>query len=196
MSIVMWVLAAVVIVAILAMVGGYVALTRPRSRMRERSDLTERQVHGENEQLLRSRERRVSQLDIRPLGPESRQGYAKRWSEVQERFVDAPSLAVSEADHLVCAVMAERGYPIGSFEQQVSNLSVTHSATLEHYRQAHEISRRATDMETSTEDLRQAMRHYRALFDDLLAETDERPRQPAPANHHPPPPKSDGSGER
>jgi hypothetical protein len=45
---------------------------------------------------------------------------------------------------------------------------VEHGRTLDHYRRAHDLSTRAADREASTEDLRQATVHYRALFDDLL----------------------------
>jgi hypothetical protein len=71
-------------------------------------------------------------------------------------------------------VMAERGYPTGSYEKQAELLSVEHSRTLEHYRSAHEISQRDKSGEATTEDLRNAMVHYRTLFQDLLGGTDDR----------------------
>src|SRR5690606_13700735 len=57
---------------------------------------------------------RHDRLDLRSLGPESREAYAARWDEVQSRFVDAPEAAVRHAQVLLGAVMAERGYPIGA----------------------------------------------------------------------------------
>jgi hypothetical protein len=86
--------------------------------------------------------------------------------------VDAPETAVTEADHLLVLVMGERGYPTEGYEQQVSDLSVEHATTIDRYRKAHDISSRAEAEKASTEDLRQAMVHYRALFTELL-DTDE-----------------------
>ena len=71
---------------------------------------------------------------------------------------------------LVAAVMAERGYPAGHDDQVLADLSVEHSGTLDHYRTTEEISQRAAAGTASTEDLRRAIVHYRALFGDLLGE--------------------------
>ncbi|WP_244894054.1 hypothetical protein [Planobispora rosea] len=167
---------AVIVVAVVAIVAvGYVVLQQQRRhRLRERfgpeydRTLRERENRREAEQELLAREQRFSSLDIRPLDDETRAGYAKKWLEVQERFVDAPGFAVTEADHLVTSVMADKGYPVEDFEQRIADLSVDHSRTLDHYRQAHEISGRAVRKAASTEELRQAMVHYRALFEELL----------------------------
>ncbi|MEU4224145.1 hypothetical protein AB0F17_07615 [Nonomuraea sp. NPDC026600] len=177
MSTFIWVVVVVVAVVALAAVG-YVVLQQQRhSRLRARFGpeyerlMAEHDSRRDTEQELLAREQRHSELDIRPLPEESRDSYATRWTEVQERFVDAPGFSVTEADQLVTAVMAERGYPTDDFEQRLSDLSVGHAATLDHYRTAHEISGRAARKEASTEDLRQAMVHYRALFEELLQET-------------------------
>ncbi|BAL86245.1 hypothetical protein AMIS_10250 [Actinoplanes missouriensis 431] len=124
----------------------------------------------EAERELHERTKRHAQLELRPLSGESRAKYATAWEEVQIRFVDNPKEAVSTADELVTALIAERGYPTGDYDERLANLSVEHAATLEHYRAAHEISRRSRNGETETEDLRQALVHYRALFADLLGE--------------------------
>jgi hypothetical protein len=175
-----WIWVAVVVVAVVALAAvGYFVLQRQtrRSHLRERfgpeyeRTVAEHDDRREAEQELLERERRHAELDIRPLPEESRDTYASRWTEVQERFVDAPGYAVTEADQLVTAVMAERGYPTEDFEQRLSDLSVGHAETLDHYRTAHEISGRAARKDASTEDLRQAMVHYRALFEELLHET-------------------------
>lgn len=172
-----WVAVAVVVVVAIAAVAYLVLRHQRRGRLRERfgpeyeRTLAEQENRGAAEQELRAREERVAELDIRPLTPESRRTYAVRWTEVQKRFVDAPGFAVTEADQLVTAVMAERGYPIEDFEQRVSDLSVGHGDTLDQYRQAHEISGRAAAKKASTEELRQAMRHYRSLFEELLGES-------------------------
>jgi hypothetical protein len=171
---------AVVVVAVVALVAvGYLVLQQQKRRthLRERFGpeyeriVAEHDNRREAEQELLGREQRHSELDIRPLTDESRDTYANRWTEVQERFVDAPQFAVTEADQLVTAVMAERGYPTEDFKQRLSDLSVGHASTLDHYRTAHEISGRAARKEASTEELRQAMVHYRALFEELLHET-------------------------
>ena len=77
-------------------------------------------------------------------------------------------------------VMRDRGYPVADeFEQRAADVSVDHPAVVEHYRAAHAISGRATTGEASTEDLRQAMVHFRALFVELLGDDDTA----APADH-------------
>ena len=118
---------------------------------------------------LASRQRRVAGLDIRPLDPAARARYAENWAAVQEQFVDSPQEAVMAAQRLVMTVMQERGYPTEG-DQVIADLSVDHASVLDHYRAAYEISQRAADNAASTEDLRQAMIHYRALFDELIGE--------------------------
>jgi hypothetical protein len=130
------------------------------------------------EKELRERERRHSELELKPLSAESKATYSAAWEEVQIQFVDNPEQAVSTADELVTRLVAERGYPTGDYDDQLANLSVDHARTLGHYRDAHEISLRSGRGEASTEDLRQALVHYRALFADLLG-TD--PVQSAPS---------------
>jgi hypothetical protein len=94
------------------------------------------------------------------------------WQAVQARFVDDPRAAVASADSLIQSVMFDRGYPVEDFEQRASDLSVDHPRVVENYREGHRIARASAKGESdSTEDLRQAMRRYRALFDELL-ETD------------------------
>ncbi|MER7131401.1 hypothetical protein [Streptosporangium saharense] len=174
MSTVIWVVVIVVAVVAVIAVGGAVLQQRRRHRLRDRfgpeydRTVRERDNRREAEQELLAREQRFSGLEIRALAPQVREGYVRKWMEVQERFVDAPGFAVTEADHLVTSVMAERGYPTENFEQRLSDLSVAHGRTLDHYRQAHVISGRAAHQEASTEELRQAMVHYRVLFEELL----------------------------
>jgi hypothetical protein len=93
-----------------------------------------------------------------------------RWNEVQARFVDDPRGAVTVADGLVTEVMQARGYPIGDFEQRAADLSVDYPIVVDNYRAAHQIALRHGAGQASTEDLRQAMVHYRALFQELLDE--------------------------
>ncbi|MCY1144619.1 hypothetical protein OWR29_42035 [Actinoplanes sp. Pm04-4] len=122
----------------------------------------------EAEKELREREKRHASLELKPLSAEAQATYAANWEEVQIQFVDDPERAVTAADELVTRLIADRGYPTGEYDERLANLSVEHARTLEHYRQAHEISQRNTAGEANTEDLRQALVHYRALFADLL----------------------------
>jgi hypothetical protein len=130
---------------------------------------------------LKERERRVRDLDIRPLTSAARESYADQWAVIQERFVGAPAEAVTASHVLVIAVMNERGYPTDHPDQVLADLSVEHATTLDRYRSAEKISGNAASGTASTEDLRLAMIGYRALFRDLLGEPDALPGSPAGA---------------
>lgn len=185
-STLIWVAVIVVVVIAIAAVGYAIMQQQRRTRLRDRfgpeyeRTVAEHDNRREAEQELRSREQRVADLDIRPLDDETRANYCSRWGEVQERFVDAPGFAVTEADQLVTSVMGDRGYPTDNFDDKISTLSVGHAQTLDHYRQAHEISGRAARKEASTEELRQAMVHYRALFLVLLHDDSPHPTRQEP----------------
>jgi hypothetical protein len=122
---------------------------------------------------LAARQKRVERLNIQPLEPAERDRFVAAWRSTQARFVDEPTAAIAEADRLVAEVMHARGYPVGDFEQRAADISVDHPIVLENYRAAHTIALANDRGQASTEDLRQAMVHYRALFEDLL-ETRER----------------------
>jgi hypothetical protein len=124
----------------------------------------------EAEADLAGREKRRDELEIRPLAPESQQRYASEWRHTQEHFVDDPSGAVDDAHSLIQQVMRERGYPVDDFEQRASDLSVDHPEVISNYRAAHGISIANERGKASTEDLRAALVHYRALFTELLEE--------------------------
>lgn len=163
----------VVIIVIVAIVA--VAWTAARRRsLRQRFGpeydraVSEQDSRTAAERELRARERRHSELDLRPLSDEARASYASSWEEIQAQFVDDPNHAVGAADALVTRLIAERGYPTDNFDDRLATLSVEHARTLEHYRDAHEINLRNERGEASTEQLRQALVHYRALFGDLL----------------------------
>jgi len=118
---------------------------------------------------LDKRTDRVESLHIRPLGPADRARFVESWSRVQARFVDGPGGAVTEADQLLGDVMSTRGYPVSDFEQRAADISVDYPLVLENYRTAHGIAVRQTRGQATTEELRQAMIHYRTLFDELVA---------------------------
>jgi hypothetical protein len=127
--------------------------------------ISQTDTRREAEAELEARRARREELDIRPLTPAARDRYASTWTTVQSRFVDEPTTSLREADRLVADLMRERGYPMDDFEQRAADVSVDHPQVVAHYRVAHEISGRS---ESSTEDMRQGMIHYRALFEELL----------------------------
>jgi FtsZ-interacting cell division protein ZipA len=133
----------------------------------------------EAERELEARERRVAKFDIRPLSREDAARFTEAWRQTQARFVDDPQGAVTDADRLVTELMDARGYPISDFAQRAADISVDHPRVVVNYRAARAIAERHAHGEASTEDLRQALVHYRELFSDLLETQGEEPeRQP------------------
>ena len=122
----------------------------------------------EAERELAERQKRHDELELKPLPPEARERYLQQWQQTQSRFVDDPTGAVSEADDLVNRVMRDRGYPVDDFEQRAADISVEHPELVERYRTANGIARASEQGKASTEDLRHSVRHYRALFVELL----------------------------
>jgi hypothetical protein len=130
------------------------------------------------ESELRERENRVKNLDIVSLAPEEAARFSQAWKTLQGRFVDNPKGVLIEADQLVRELMQLRGYPMGDFERRAADISVDHPAVVDHYRAAQAIAMRDRRGEADTEELRRAVVHYRALFDELL-EVDPGQRAPA-----------------
>lgn len=176
-----------VVIVVIAAIAAAVAVSRRRAlqnRFGPEYDraVADRDSRSAAERELRDRERRHAELTLTPLSEESRHQYAAAWEEIQARFVDAPGEAVASADELVTRLVAERGYPTTGYEDQLAHLSVEHARTLTHYRDAHEINLTNQRGEASTEQLRQAVVHYRALFADLLG---EEPVRHGPDETHP-----------
>jgi hypothetical protein len=173
---VMWMLVAVVVA--MAVAGWFVWMRRRSERLRERfGPEYERTVHEvgdvrKAEASLAARAKRVEAFHLRPLSPDEADRYSAAWQRVQSQFVDDPGRAISEADKLVGEVMTARGYPVGEFDQRVEDVSVDHPEVVMNYRAAREIAVQHGQGRANTEDLRQAMVHYRALFRDLLAAVD------------------------
>jgi len=167
---------AVIVVAILVIVGivmAFVGSRRRRTRqLRQRFgpeyDRTVQSTGGAGaaERELHAREERRRGFQIHPLGAVERQRYATEWMAVQQRFVDAPSEALGEADRLVSSVMAERGYPMQDFDRMAEDVSVDHPHEVNDFREAHSVAL-AGDA-AGTEDMRVGMQRYRSLFDSLL----------------------------
>lgn len=181
MSLIVIIILVVVLVLLVCTVAAWAVTTR-RRKLRERfGPEYERTVEAEDgrragERELREREERHDALDIKPLPAAARDRYTQDWARVQEQFVDRPDDAVHDADRLVTTLMSERGYPTEAYEQQLKDLSVEHGRTLEHYRAAHEVNDRSSRHQATTEELRGAMVHYRALFEELL-HNGNRPRE-------------------
>jgi hypothetical protein len=185
------IVAIVIVVIVVAAVLFMLTAANRRRRLRERFGpeydraVTERGSRREAEAELSEREKHVRELDIRPLSPTARNQYQSEWTAVQEQFVDAPQAAVTGAQTLVSAVMEDRGYPTQPYDQTLADLSVEHASTLDHFRAAHDISQNAAAGTASTEDLRQAMIHYRALFAELLGEPVGQPGGPGVSTTQP-----------
>jgi hypothetical protein len=168
------------IVVVVILVGVAVWWVMRRRRLQERFGpeyeraVSEAGSRTAAERELRERERRYDRLQIRPIAAEDRRRYVADWTAVQQEFVDRPNEAVQKADRLVTSLMGERGYPTEGYEQQLQDLSVEHSRTLEHYRAGHQVKERSALDQATTEELRGAMVHFRTLFDELLS-PDERP---------------------
>jgi hypothetical protein len=175
-----WILIAVAVVLVAAL--ALVALMRQRTaRLRQRfgpeydRTVEKRGGRRQAEAELGSRVERREKLEIRPLSAEAGQRYMESWRHVQANFVDDPSRAVTSADQLVGSVMSERGYPMDDFEQQADDISVDHAEVVERYRSAHGIATKNEEGHATTEDLRQAIKHYRALFEELLEPAEDQP---------------------
>ena len=173
---------AIIIAVIVVIVGAILAfyLQRRRSeRLRERfgpeyeRSVAESGDRRRAEAQLEKRAERVEKFHLRPLTAEDRARYTEQWDRVQAHFVDAPAGAVAEADQLLGDIMATCGYPMGDFEQRAADISVDHPIVTQNYRAAHGIAIRQAQGQASTEDLRRAMIHYRALFEDLVNERKE-----------------------
>ena len=174
----MWlVIAAVVVVAIVAVAWVY---SQRQRRVRLRShfgpeyDRAVREAGSPEkaDALLAERAKRVRELKIHRLSREQAETFAGEWKRIQGMFVDDPDGAVAAGERLVTEVMSARGYPIEDFDTRAADLSVEHPRVVENYRIARALAVRRSRGEAGTEELRQAVVNYRALFDDLL-KTDE-----------------------
>jgi hypothetical protein len=171
-----WVILAIVVVLAVIAIGWLWARVRRTQHLQDRfGPEYSRAVdeHGDPvsaEKDLSEREARRKEFDIRPLAPESRARYLERWKDVQAQFVDDPAPAVADADRLIGEAMRERGYPVDDFDQRAADLSVDYPDVVENYRAGHSVT--AGNGQSDTEDLRQAMVHYRSLFERLVERDD------------------------
>jgi hypothetical protein len=173
------IIAIVVVVAIAAVTAQELRRARLRRQFGPEYTRLAKQL-GSNrkaEAELTARQRRASKLDIRPLSAAQQTRYTSDWTAVQEQFVDTPAEAVRAASRLVETVLRERGYPSQDHDEIIAVLSVHHSRKLGDYRHGREIRTRSDS--ASTEELREAILSYRALFKDLVgpgkSDTGQRP---------------------
>jgi len=183
-----WQIAVIVVVVLVVVSVGWIWMRRQRTQRLtgQYGPEYQRTVESagdqrEAERELDARQKRVKGFEIRALSTDERDRYLASWKESQAHFVDDPSGAISQADVLVQEVMRAHGYPMVDFEQRAADISVDHPHVLEEYRAAHNIAERHATGDVETEDLRQAMVHYRALFEDLLETDSAAPEQEPPA---------------
>ena len=178
------VLLIVAVAVVLLLLAGIVAAARRRSRRQELQgtfgaeyDRTVEQSdkRRDAERELAERKVRHDELDIRPLTAASRQRYLAAWDGVQNRFIDAPVLALSEADALLTQLLAERGFPTEDVRTQEDMLSVEHSHVLDQFRAGHAIEQQNTVGSADTEQVRQGMLHFRQVFEELVSEGSSEP---------------------
>ena len=181
-----WILSAgVVVIARLALAAWLFAQKRKQSaRLQERfgaeygRTLDELGDRRKAEVELKTREKRVDDLKIVPLAPSDAARFSEAWTALQGRFVDNPKGVVVQADQLIRELMAKRGYPVAGFERRAADISVDHPTLVATYRAAQAIALRDQRGEADTEELRKAVVHYRALFNELLDVRDAKPDAP------------------
>ena len=173
--------AGIVVIALIALAALLLYRNKQSHRLQQRfgpeygrtvNDLGSR-TKAESE--LKAREKRVEQLNIVALAPAEAARFSQAWKALQGRFVDNPKGVVTEADQLVRELMLKRGYPMGDFEHRAADISVDHPAVVANYRAAQAIAARDQRGEADTEELRKAVVHYRALFDELLEVSPAKP---------------------
>jgi hypothetical protein len=170
------IVAGVVVIALLAFAAWFSSKKRKTQsgRLQQRfgaeynRTITELGGRTKAESELKAREDRVEELTIKPLAPAEAARLSQAWNALQARFVDNPKGVVVQAGQLVCELMLKRGYPMGDFERRAADISVDHPAVVEHYRAAQAIAARDERGEADTEQLREAVVHYRVLFDEML----------------------------
>jgi len=170
----MWIWIAVGVLALIV-VAGLIARGARRSRTQSLRDqfgneydhaVSQAGSRKRAERELVTRVQEVEKHEIRPLTAAEQERYRNDWQKVERHFIERPTTAVVEADELVADIMRVQGYPMGDFEKHAAHLSVKHPRVIEHYRAGHRVMEGAPGS-ASTEDLRQAMLHYRALFEEL-----------------------------
>jgi hypothetical protein len=169
------IIAVVLVLVVVGAILGSVFARRRRSeqfhdRFGPEYDHTVKTMGGEKKAQteLDERQKHVEGLHIRPLSASERERYLAEWAAVQSRFVDEPGQAIVDADRLIMEVMQLRAYPVSDFDQRAADISVSYPALVSNYRAARAIAIKNKQHQADTEELRQAMIHYRSLFKELL----------------------------
>jgi hypothetical protein len=180
---ILWIVLAVVVIAAVALAVSFLMRRRRTTELKTRFGPEYGRAVRQSgdarraEQALEERARRVEKLEIRPLSPEDSRRFAAAWADLQKRFVDEPERSVGAADVLVRDAMTARGYPMADFERRAEDISVHYPNVVQNYRSARAVAERARTHEATTEDLRQALVHYRSLFDELLESPEQAKRR-------------------
>jgi len=182
-----WIIISLVVVVVLIAAAAYLLYQKKQShRLEQRFGpeygraVNELGSRTKAESELKTREKRVEHLNIVPLMPVEAARFSQAWKELQGSFVDDPKGVVAQADRLVRELLLKRGYPMGDFERRAADISVDHPGVVNNYRAAQVIAARDQRGEADTEELRKAVVHYRALFDELLEVVEvKQPAMPA-----------------
>jgi len=166
---------AVIVLLILGGLLGVVFTRRQRTkRLQERFgpeyDRTVREVGDQRraEEELEARLDHVQALEIRPLSAEETDRFTREWQLTQAEFVDEPLAALQKANQLIKEVMSIKGYPVDDFEQRAADISVDYPDLVIDYRELRAIATKGDEEDVTTEEMRQAMVHARALFENLI----------------------------
>jgi hypothetical protein len=158
------IIAVIVVAAIVVVASAQLRRARMRRQFGPEYDRLAKEIGPRKADAeLTARQRRVEALDIHPLSAEQQARYGSDWAVVQERFVDAPTQAVTAARTLIWDVMRDSGYPADDRDASIEALSVYHARSLDGYRKTEDLSAESA----TTEQLREALIRYRALFEDL-----------------------------
>ena len=181
----LWILIVIAAVALLAWIAfRYVQARRLHDQFGDEYDRA-RETSGSRRKAaadLKERRKRRESFELVPLSPDQQARFEEEWRAVQARFVDRPADSVREGDVLVAELMRTRGYPMEDFDRRAADVSVDHPDVVSNYRAAHDIRLRSDAGKASTEDLRQAMQHYRLMFEELLGTTVSTMPQDRPAS--------------
>lgn len=169
-----WVIVAVLVLGLVALGASFFYQKKQSHKLQERfgpeygRTVNELGGRTKGESELKAREKRVERLEILPLAPPEAARFSEAWQALQGRFVDNPKGVVVQAEQLVRELMEKRGYPMGDFERRAGDISVDHPDVVANYRAAQAIAVADQRGSADTEELRKAVVHYRALFDELL----------------------------
>jgi len=177
-----WMTLGIVVTVAVVLVGAWFYRRKHSHKLQERfgaeygRTVNEFGSRRKGESDLKAREKRVERLEILPLAPTEAARFSESWQALQGRFVDNPKGVVVQADQLVRELMEKRGYPMGDFERRAGDISVGHPDVVANYRSAQAIAEREQRGLADTEELRKAVVHYRALFNELLEVREPRPQ--------------------